>query len=77
MREKWSIALGILTVGITLFALFLAATLYLYVFAMVLALLGIVSAHFSSKHWILTTTLILNILILALGVMMIVVTVTK
>lgn len=56
MQGRWRIAASILTVVITLFAMFLAATLYLYVFAMLLSLLGIVTAHFSGKHWIIATT---------------------
>lgn len=64
--------LGILSLLLTLFALFLSATLYLFIFGILVAFLSLVSAHFAQKTIIVKISQILSIIVLIFGTTLIV-----
>lgn len=59
--------LGIISLLLTLFALFLSATLYLFIFGMLVALLALFFAHFAQQTTIVKVSQVLSIVVLLFG----------
>ena len=65
--------LGVFSLLLTLIALFLTLTLYLFIFGMFVAFFALVSAHFAPKTIIVKISQVLSAIVLLFGTTLIVV----